>query len=430
MKRFARLTSPSAVSTKKVVTNMERRSLKKIVLVTLIGATLFSKSTQVFADKGIDGNVVSPRSPATSPSGTSGEMVNLEQILEARAGNMGMVPADAANDPDFIAFMTAIRSRDRSTGKPRPVAYAFQAESETSGLNSYELYNKMKQILTSMRDTAQTLYSVVFRMSQGLGHSSTEVTANLQLSVNRGLRIGFGIGWERRGHKVLPIFTLRMGHVYNGNRDQFTIGVTADTGIETRQSGLVPSMISLSEGDMKGGALGLGWTGLVCSKNGESVKYNGAAVGAGYHCNTDYEGVKLKLPLFFPLPGLSPLKKAMHLETQIIQALQRFDMARASKLAAEYKIQVAKAVATATSQGLGVNAVGLESGHPLSSPGSLFSGSALVAYSPALAPDLVSMYGVQAKQSGKKGGKACEESFIEVTASTVPEKAAPKQLPN
>ncbi len=357
--------------------------------------------------------------PAKAPPPAG--MLSLVDLLEQRAGSMGLVPVSAANDPDFIAFMTAIRSRDRSTGRPRPVAQAFEAESETSGLNSYELYTKMKAILTSIRSTSQLLYGVAFKMSQGMGQKSTELTTNLQLAVGRGLRVGFGLGWEQRGRWNLPIFTFRLGHIYNDVSGEVVIGVTADVGIESRQSGETPEMITITESKMTGGTLALGWNGMTCSRGSEVTRYNGVSVGAGYHCSTDYKGFKVKIPLFLPLPGFSPLRKALKLESEIIQALHRFDMTRASKLSADYKVQVGKAAVMANSQGLGSNEVLLEAGHPLLSPGNLFSGSALVAYSPTLAPDLVALYRGQ-----MKAGKACEKAVIDIDATPV----APKQLPH
>jgi hypothetical protein len=357
----------------------------------------------------------------TSPSQA---MVKIEDILVQKAGALNLVPAEAARDQDFITFMTALHGRDRAD-RLRPLARAFENEYRTTGLNPYELYSRMKLQLDSVRSVSEMLYGVLFPLSLGGGHQSTQICANVQGGMERGLRFGVGLGVEKRGRWYLPILTLRCGHFKNPVQGEMAAGLMVDSGVESRSSSDIPKIVNFTESQMTGIATVVGWTGMECNRDGESLRYNGVAIGGSYHCNTNVKGMTVKIPLFFPIPGRNPFRKAMRLQTKIIGALQHFDLTGAAAAMVAYRIEVNKAVQEGRNLGLSPQNMRLEEGHPLQSPGNLFAGSALVAYSPDLAPDLMGAYRPNVSRFwGVRRVRACEAPLLEIEATSVSDQAA------
>lgn len=359
-----------------------------------------------------------------SPTKPTADLVPLSKILEDRAQLEELVPAAAANDQDFIRFITAIRSRVSGSGSPRMIARRFELESQTSGANAYEMYQRIQTMLSGLRGEFEILSSALNQNRLGNGYSSQQFCVSAHVCLGFGIKLGVGLGVEKRGRWIVPVFSLRT-QITTYQDNALEIGAIADMGIENRQSPSTPKMIEKIDGQSHSAALAIGGADTEYKDNGS--KYRGLAVGVGAQFS-DAQGYQFKLPIFFPIPTANLEGRAIKLQSQLANAIQRFDLTRAAQLVAEFRSAVAKVDEQfAERAGKSLDRLTLEDGHPFLSPGLLFSGSSLVMYSPDLVPDLVEIY---SHSNRRKGKQLCESGVIDVVATAVAadEKSA-KKLP-
>jgi hypothetical protein len=321
-------------------------------------------------------------------------MASLSKALEARTAAVDLVPTEAVSNQDFLTFVTEIRGRDR-LGKLRPLAHVAEAELKVLGIGEWEAYQKMLALVSDIRQSTGKLYAVIEGYRDGEGKVSKTFNISAQAMVFVGLRVGVGIGFQKRGRWSLRILTFSLG----GIRPAGGVGVAVDLGLDTQKykSG-TSTFIRRETSEYLNDA-------FVVNKSSRNYTDQGAhnidgeqrgllfgIFGVSNDSNEIVEAGAVSIPIFFPIATNSYVKTAMKLQEKIIEAFHQFDFTSLARLTAEYKFQIDQAVKDAQNRGMSISRTSLEASHPFASIGSLFSPPVLATYSPELAPDYAAHY--------------------------------------
>jgi hypothetical protein len=341
------------------------------------------------------------------------KMIPLSQLLQERAARDEMVPESAAKDEDFIRFMTALSSRIPGTNQLRPIAQTFRIEAQSSGVDVYEMYLRLKNILAGLKHDLETLAGIVRAEQTGRGYARGAACVNAHVCIGWGLRLGFGLGWERRNRWVFPLLSLKLQSTkYRGG----ALGAFADFGLQSSRAGGRPTYGETQSGDIEEKAF---IVGTVETDGSETFK--GIVLGIG-SAESSYHGWNLHLPLL-PIPTGSQSGRALKILASLAREIQHFNLTKAALLSQNLRNIVASMDDSYRARtGASAPQVNLETSHPFASPGMMFSGSALVYFSPDLVPDLVAIY--NPGRFRKRAQIVCQQNLIDLPSVQLPEKTA------